>query len=457
MKIKKKFVLDTSVLVHDPTGWLHAFKDNEIIIPIGVIEELDRIKKDSNPYRKSAVWSAREALRELNKFSEEGNLVQGIETTDGGIIRVYTNNNGWDKLPYCFEHNFDNSFLVTCLELGEEAKDTGDKIILVTKDIALRVKATSLRITAEDYRKDKTAPVDQLCTGRAELSITASALGKINREDQIPDSFEVCGVDSGAIEMLVHNTCCWLHENNSGTHVLAIYDKLNHVFRIVHKHKELRTSVIRPKTEEQILGLALAEDPNLSLVTLAGKTGSGKTMMALLAGYHGLRSGRYEKLVIFRPTEEVGGPMGFLPGTVQEKMAPRLTPIIENLVLIAGSAKKPAGLKDIQNLIEKGQIEISPVNFIRGSTLNHAFVIIDEAQNLTPHVIKTVITRAGEGTVVRLTGDLKQIDGHLVDARSNGFAKVIDVFPGQRFYGHILFVLSVRSELAEITDRKSVV
>lgn len=444
----KKFVLDTSVLVQDPTGWPNAFKEDNTFLPIGVLEELNGLKNHPE-----VGWNAREALRVLDVICQTGDIVKGINMTSGGSIRVYTNTNGWDRLPHGFERSFDNSYLIACLELMTNSHE--DVVILITKDRPLRLKAAGMGIRAEDYRNDKTVPVEQLRTGRADLTITPTALNAIYRSSTqtLSSAFDASGIPSEVVDTLLHNTCCRLDETTSGTFALAIYNKARGEFRLVPKPKTSRGGEIGPKNDEQALGLALAGDRDSTLVTLAGRTGSGKTMMALLAGFNSLRRGECERLVIFRPTDEVGESIGFLPGTVEEKMSPRLWPIVNNLALIAGGRRGlEAGRKEIQKMISEGLIEISPVNFIRGGTYNHVFMIIDEAQNLTPHVVKTAITRAGEGTLVRLTGDLRQIDKHLLDARSNGFAKVISAFQGQPFYGHFLFLISVRSPLAEIAD-----
>jgi PhoH-like ATPase len=451
---KKILVIDTSVIIQDPVGWLSAFQENDVVLHVGVLEELDNINKDRTPGRETASWCAREAVRSLNEFIGCGNIAEGIKTVGGGSLRFYTNENGWGRLPKGLTQSFDNLLLVTCLELQQKNPDT--LVVLVTRDSILRMKALALKIKAEDYRRDKVESVDRLYRGFAELTICPGALSALHRsrDGVISAEPEVCGVSREVVDSLQPNACCWLHESVSNSHALALYKKTQHVFKLVHKPKPSRTGEFSPKTDEQALGLALVADQDLSLVSLIGRTGSGKTAMALLEGYRSLKEGRYNQLVIIRPTEEVGETVGFLPGSLEEKMAPRLWPIVANLAMIAGGVKGPeVGRKEVESLIESGKIQISPTNFIRGGTYDRTFLLVDEAQNLSRHSIKTTITRAGERTVVRITGDLRQVDCKFMDSSSNGLAHVIDVFPGQAFYGHLMFRTSVRSSLAEIADK----
>jgi PhoH-like ATPase len=445
----KLFVLDTSVLLHAPTTVLDAFGSHTIIIPVGVLEELDGLKGSQR-----VGVEAREILRRLDELRETGSLNTGVKTSGGGTLRVYINENGWGRLPNSFEKSFDNSYLIACMELKERID--GDPIVFVSKDRALRIKADSLGIKAEDYKNDKTAPVDQLQTGFAELTISPGALNMIHRaKDKTLSNYpSLCGITSDALNSLAHNTCCVLHEETSDTYALAVYDKSAGLFRLVHKPKSSKDGSVVPKTDEQAFALHLAEDPNITLLTLSGRSGSGKTLMALLAGYKLVNAGKLEKLLVFRPTIEVGEPLGFMPGSLDEKMAPWSWPIINNLAMIAAEGKDmSSGRKIIQGMLEAGKIEIMPINFVRGGTFHRSYVVIDEAQNLTPHAVKTAITRAGEGTLVRVTGDLGQIDGHRLGPESNGLARIIEVFYDRSFYGHLLLKISVRSLLAEIADQ----
>ncbi len=451
--MKKWLVIDTCVAVQDPNGFLSAFAEHNLVLHVGVFEELDGINKDKTFGRETARMSAREAIRSLSNFIGDNDVSKGIKTVGGGTLHFHTNENGWGRLPSGLSKSFDNLLLVTCLELKE--KYPTDTVVLVTKDTPLRLKALGLGIQAEDYKRDKVASIDRLNRGFAELSISPGTLNFLHRSrcGEISSDPEVCGVAREITEPLLPHTCCWLHECVSGSHALALYNKDRGMFRLVQKPKNAKSGEILPKTDEQTLGLALAEDCDISLVTLAGRTGSGKTMMALLAGYRSLKAGKFKRLIVIRPTEEVGETLGFLPGTLEEKMAPRLWPIKANLAMIAGGGKGlDAGRKEVDGLIEKGVIEICSANFLRGGTINDGFVIIDEGQNFSRHVILTGITRAGQGTVVRITGDLRQVDSHFMDARSNGFAHAISVFPGQPFYGHLMFRTSVRSPLAEEAD-----
>ncbi len=249
---------------------------------------------------------------------------------------------------------------------------------------------------------------------------------------------------------MVPNICCRLIGQNTGKSALAIFNHTENTFDLVEKPSKHKRDGINPRNEEQALAYALATNPNIEIMTLSGKAGTGKSLIALKAGYEQLgKSNGYDRMCIFRPTREIGEPLGFLPGTLEEKFAPWQRPILSNLQLIIeeGESRKSDYL---ESLITDGKIEILPINYLRGATIHKAFVIVDEAQNMTPHEMKTVVTRAGERSKLVINGDLFQVDGKFLDKESNGLAHVIHRFPGQDTYGHLRLTKGERSRLAEL-------
>lgn len=441
--MRKHYVLDTNVLLHDPKGVLSAFGDNFVVVPIIVTEELDRLKGDPE-----VGFDAREITRQLETLRSGGNIAEGVPTQGGGKLRIDANHVRYDDMPLGFEKKPDNIILLTVKRLQKKFKDDRSdvRVILVTKDINLRLKANAMSIEAEDYESDKTVAVDQLYSGSVSLPVSESDINRIHREGCLYLANDDAFKEFFSGSETPPNVCCTL-ETGSKKSALAIFKKKDGLLRLVEKPRmrDVRKRDIAPRNEKQCFAYDMVMDEDIVLATFVGKAGTGKTLMALLAGVELLRKGKFKKIIVFRPNVEVGEPMGFLPGNIQEKFEPWAKPIVECLNFALNGSGQTA-----VSLLEKGELEIQPFNYIRGATYMDALVIVDETQNLTPGVVKTAVTRLGERSKMVLTGDLAQIDNRFLDARSNGLAHVIMRFPGQEMYGHLMFTKSERSNIAEI-------
>ena len=462
---EKVYVLDTSVLMHDPAA-IENLGDNIIVVPIWVIEELDHLKKVPG---KGEI--ARRASRKLDAYRQQGSLKTGVPTQSHGTIFIDYAGTDFSVLPVHLEETNDNRVIAVAYQWKEEHSQSS--VVLISKDVNLRIKADALGINAEDYLYDKKIQSpDELYTGIAELELQGDVTELLNlffNKEIVPDELVFAAMSSP--RDLTPNQCCYLTAGS--TTGLAIYKKRQGIFRRVTKPKAREKSEreILPINAEQAFALALLQDPDIALVTLAGKAGTGKTLIASLGGW-GQIPEYYRQLVIYRPNIEVGRPLGYLPGTLDEKFAPWMQPIYDNLDLIVrGPQQEPAhnahrgGFKRrdaaqekgepsfedlMEGFMEHGLLEISPINFVQGRTLHHRFVIVDEAQNLTPSETKVVITRMGEGSKVVLTGDPEQIVNPFLDAVSNGLTHVIENMKNQELCGHITMKKTERSRLAEL-------
>jgi PhoH-like ATPase len=433
--MKKIFVLDTNVLLHDPRA-IFSFEDNDVVIPIVVIEELDKFKKGVDEIGRNA----RQVSRILDEHRLKGKLSLGVALEGGGNLRVELNHQSPDSLPSeLIATKADNRILATALNL----KNDGLPVILVTKDTNLRIKADALGMIAEDYESD-TITLDELYSGEAELLVEPGAIddfyarGELQPADPkpFPNQF-----------VLLKNTA-----NESQT-ALARYSKQKGVLVPITPAKH-GVWGITAKNKQQQFALDLLLNDDIRLVTLVGKAGTGKTLLALAAGLEKTIEARtFQRLVVSRPIFPMGKDIGFLPGDVDEKLRPWMQPIRDNLDFLVGSSGGPGrvkGKKDLQSLFDLGMIEVEPLTYIRGRSMPNQYLIVDEAQNLTPHEIKTIITRAGEGTKVVLTGDPYQIDNPYIDSSSNGLTFVVDRFKEEPIAGHITLVKGERSDLAEL-------
>ncbi len=434
--MKKAFVLDTNVLLHDPSAMLH-FEDNDVVLPITIIEELDRFKKQPEETGRNA----RQASRTLDELRQRGHLTEGIPTDGGGSLRVaLCSRETLHNLPAELERDRgDNSILAVALELKAECKCP---VILVSKDINLRIKADALGLTAEDYKTDK-IDVQELYSGMAEVMVEANEIeqlfehGAIALNDQFFPNQALTLVDAA----------------NPAHTALAIVNSSGKIVPLA-KQPQGGISHIRARNREQNFALDLLLNDRISLVTLEGQAGTGKTLLAIAAGLHKVANERlYTRLLISRPVVPMGRDLGFLPGEINEKLSPWMQPLYDNFDLIFGtqdpSGKSKHWRRGHEELLEMGLLQIEPLTYIRGRTIPKQFLIVDEAQNLTPHEVKTILTRAGEGTKVVLTGDIDQIDNPYVDAASNGLTYVVERFKQESLAGHITLVKGERSILAE--------
>jgi PhoH-like ATPase len=433
--MKRTFVLDTNVLLHDPSAILR-FKDNDVVLPITVIEELDRFKKQPEMTGRNA----RQVSRTLDSFRQQGHLIEGVPINNGGILKVaLCSRETLNSLPIELEHgNGDNAILAVALEMKRICQC---QVVLVSKDTNLRIKADAVGLEAEDYETDK-VDIDELYTGTKELIVSSDEINQLSKDGIL--------VLNG--EFFPNQTIILVDELNPSHTALGIVN----YGRIVPLEKIPTGSVsrIKPRNQEQIFAMNLLLNDSIPLVTLVGKAGTGKTLLAVAAGLQKISDERiYTRLLISRPVIPMGKDIGFLPGDIKEKLTPWMQPLYDNFDLIFGtqdgSAKPAHWRRGHEELIERGMLQIEPLTYIRGRTIPKQFLIVDEAQNLTPHEVKTILTRAGEGTKVVLTGDPDQIDNPYVDAASNGLTYVVEQFKNEPLAGHITLTKGERSHLAE--------
>jgi PhoH-like ATPase len=433
--MKKIFVLDTNVLLHDPNA-IFAFQDNDVVVPIVVIEELDKFKKGIDEIGRNA----RLVSRILDEHRLKGKLSQGVLLKSGGCLRVELNHQSPELLPKeLIATKADNRILATALNL----KHDNLPLILVTKDTNLRIKADAVGLRAEDFESD-TIMIEELFSGEMELPVDPGAIDDFYAKGELP----VAGPKPYPNQFLLLKNSA-----NPSQTALARYNQ----------HKDILTPIVSAKhgvwgitarNKQQQFALDLLLNDDIRLVTLVGKAGTGKTLLALAAGLEKTIEARaFQRLVVSRPVFPLGKDIGFLPGDIEEKLRPWMLPIRDNLDFLMGAsavAGRAKGKKDLQGLFDLGMIEVEPLTYIRGRSMPNQYLIVDEAQNLTPHEIKTIITRAGEGTKVVLTGDPYQIDNPYIDSSSNGLTYVVERFKLEPIAGHITLVKGERSDLAEL-------
>jgi PhoH-like ATPase len=433
--MKKVFVLDTNVLLHDPRA-ISAFEDNDVVIPIVVIEELDKFKKGIDEMGRNA----RQVSRILDAYRQKGNLSKGVKLDCGGDLRVELNHQSPQHLPSeLIATKADNRILATALNL----KHDDLPVILVTKDTNLRIKADAFGLRAEDYESDAIT-LDDLYSGEAELTVEPGAIDDFYAKGELP-----------AADPTHHPNQFVLLKNSANPSQTALarfnFHKKAMVPIIQAKHGVWGITA-RNKQQQFALDLLLNDD--IRLVTLVGRAGTGKTLLALAAGLEKtIETRAFQRLVVSRPVFPMGKDIGFLPGDIEEKLRPWMQPIRDNLDFLMGAQAtvgRAKGKKDLQSLFDLGMIEVEPLTYIRGRSMPNQYLIVDEAQNLTPHEIKTIITRAGEGTKVVLTGDPYQIDNPYIDSESNGLTFVVERFKEEQIAGHITLVKGERSDLAEL-------
>jgi len=434
--MKKIYVLDTNVLLYDPQA-LTRFEDNSIIIPITVIEEIDRFKKDMNETGRNA----RQFSRLMDAFRKEGSLSKGLHLESGGTLRIEIYEEKVMKRlpPELREERGDNRILAVAVDLMETQKEM--PVILVTKDTNLRIKADALGLSAQDYESDKVA-IDDLYTGFSTLEVGADVIDRFYGTGWLE-------MDNGYLP----NQYVLLTEAGNTSH--SAVGRFDHVSRrMVPLGKLDKEGVwsLFPRNLEQSFALDALLDDNIKIVTLVGKAGTGKTLLAIAAGLQKTAEENvYNRLLVSRPVFPMGRDLGFLPGDIEEKLSPWMQPIFDNVeLLLSGHEGEKRHSKGYKELMAMGILEIEPLTYIRGRSIPNQYMIVDEAQNLTPHEIKTIVTRAGEGTKIILTGDPYQIDNPYVDAESNGLTYVVERLKEQTVSGHITMTKGERSELAEL-------
>ncbi|MBM5826013.1 MAG: PhoH family protein [Cyanobacteria bacterium M_surface_10_m2_119] len=454
--MRKTFVLDTNVLLHDPQA-LTRFEDNHIVIPIEVVEEIDRFKRD--PAEKGR--NARQVSRLLDDLRGRGNLADGVPNGDqGGTLKVvFCRSETLATLPPELKAgNGDNNILAVALEQQRLEAVIGDQppVVLVTKDTNLRIKADAVGLIAEDYTSDRVAIAD-LYPGFCELWVSAEQMDRV----KLSPGLELDGLTLPA--PLQANEGVTLIDQAQPTHtLLARFNAATQTLQPLQHAPKAKLGRIHPRNREQTFALDLLLDPDIQLITLVGKAGTGKTLLALAAGLNQVADERiYERLLVTRPVISLGKELGFLPGDLEEKMGPWMQPIIDNLDFLLGGEEQQRGAAASRgghrpprsnwgDLKTMGLLEVEAISYIRGRSIPRQYMVVDEAQNLTPHEVKTIVTRVGEGTKIVLTGDPYQIDNPYVDAESNGLTWLVERFKGQPLAGHVTLQRGERSELAEL-------
>mgnify|MGYP001457240584 CR=1 FL=1 len=432
---KKVFVLDTNVLLHDPTAIFH-FQEHDIVIPIVVIEEVDTFKKDQTEIGRNA----RYVSRQLDKLRAQGSLNKGVQLEGGGVLRV-------DVTPYHGEgfvldkHKADNQILACAQELLKTRKE---RVVLVTKDTNLRIKADAIGLLAEDYTTDR-IEMDELYTGTLQLTVEPEAITLMFDEGLLPPEGRELYPNQFLTLVDAHN--------ESHTAVGRFHAPEGRIRPL--RRMELPPWGIKARNREQQFALDLLLDDSVAVVTLLGKAGTGKTLLAIAAGLQQVVDDeRYNKLLVSRPVMPMGRDIGFLPGDIQEKLRPYMQPIYDNLDFIISAnleMRRRASMTTAQ-LEEGGYLSVEPLTYIRGRSIPNQFIIVDEAQNLTPHEVKTILTRAGDGTKIVLTGDPYQIDNPYVDSSTNGLSYLAEHFKHLDVAGHVTLLKGERSTLAELAS-----
>ena len=440
--MKKIFVLDTSVILYDPQC-LFRFDDNIVVIPITVLEEMDGFKKELSETGRNA----RQFSRFLDESRKKGSLTDGVETPSHGLVMVELVQDIDQYLPEVLDHRkADHRILGVALK--QRKLNPKNQVVFVTKDVNLRVKADALGLQAVDFEPSRVS-LDELYAGIQVFDVPGDVVDTFNEQKRLPIEDKD----------LYPNAYIMLRDQHNQKHTsLGRYESKD---REIVPLRTMPQGVwgIKPRNVEQQFVIDALLDDSVSLVSLVGKAGTGKTLMALACGLQRtIDDGRYQKLLVSRPVFPLGKDIGYLPGEIEEKLNPWMQPIFDNVDFImsssgSGSDHKPnkRGKGEAwRELVSQGMLQIEPLTYIRGRSLAYQFLIVDESQNLTPHEIKTIITRAGEGTKVVLTGDCYQIDNPYIDSSNNGLTYVVEAFKHERISAHVTLSKGERSELAEL-------
>ena len=431
---KKIFVLDTNVILHDATC-IQNFEDNEVVIPISALEELDQFKRGNEQIH----YNAREFLRLLDELSIDSNSNE-LNQPDGKI-KVVVNHNWHPDVEKTFKEDCPDHRIINCaFKLHEENLDK--QLVLVSKDTNMRLKARSLGLMAEDYTTNTIEDVNHIYPGNRLIENVSS--------EEIDMIYNADGVDFKNLESIqkpVPNENYILR--NGQKSVLAYFDPFE---KEITQINNLNAYGITPRNAEQSFALNMLLDDRIHLITLSGKAGTGKTLLALACALE--RRKRFRKIFLARPIVPLSNrDLGFLPGDIHSKLDPYMQPLFDNLSVIRHQFKSnEKRAQRINEMLEEEKLLITPLAYIRGRSLQKSFFIVDEAQNLTPHEIKTIITRAGEGTKVVFTGDIHQIDHPYLDKKSNGLTYLISRMKGQSVFAHITLEKGERSDLAELAS-----
>jgi len=440
--LRKAFILDTNVLLFDPQA-LFKFGNNDIVIPIVVLEEIDRFKREMSELGRHA----RMFSRMLDDMRSEGELSKGVKMPNGGILTVELG--GINPLPMELPMDkADNRILALAISIKKDQPKR--PVVFVTKDVNLRIKADALGISSEDYEPDSVEP-DQLYSGTTVLSVDGAMIDEFYAQKRL--SYSAAVKEAGNLKP---NQYVILKDSANPTHTaMGRYSKELDCLVPLFKPAEGLWGIF-PKNAEQAFAIDALMNDDIKLVSLVGKAGTGKTLLAIAAGLaKTVDEGVFQRLLVSRPVFPLGKDIGFLPGDIEEKLNPWMQPIYDNIDFLfgatAGRGKRGAG-KGCQELINQGLLQIEPLTYIRGRSIPQQYLIVDESQNLTPHEIKTIITRAGDDTKIVLTGDSFQIDNPYVDSASNGLVHLVDRFKDESISAHITLTKGERSKLSELAS-----
>ncbi|MBN2358156.1 MAG: PhoH family protein [Deltaproteobacteria bacterium] len=429
----KHFVLDTNVLLHDPRA-LFSFEDNVVVVPIYVIEEIDSFKKDLSELGRNA----RQVSRYLDQLREEGSLNEGVKLDRGGLLRVaFTGRQLPNELR--MERGMDSKILAVALD--ERDQHPGASVVFITKDTNLRIRADSLGLHSENYDTERT-DLSELYSGVSEIVVPGPKV----------DAFYQDGGLSLADPYYAPNEFLVIRDEGNPSHTALGRFDMERQRAVPIKQGRDGVWGIRPRNKEQAFALELLLDDSVKLVTLVGKAGTGKTLLALAAGLQKATEEQvFQRLLVSRPIFPLGRDIGYLPGDVEEKLNPWMQPIFDNIEFLMNlSHKDKKSGRSYHELIDLGIVQIEPLTYIRGRSIPNQYMIVDEAQNLTPHEVKTIITRCGDNTKIVLTGDPYQIDHPYVDSTNNGLVSIVNKFRGEPIAGHVTLQKGERSALAEL-------
>ncbi len=441
----KYFVLDTSVLLHNP-GALFSFADNEVVIPFDVLEELDKFKKDTNDVGRNA----RAVIRHLDQLRERGHLADGVKWNGhNGCIRVAMEA---AKVPNLSDAISDNRIISAAWIL----KKAGKQVIFISKDINARIKSDALGIQSEDFESQK-VDYETLYSGYRELVVDSTVIDRLYSEKRLSMSDPALANLTPSLspnEFILFKSA----NDESQTGLARSVPGMDAVLPLTRIKKPCFGIISR--NVQQTMALDLLLDDDVQMVTLMGTAGTGKTLLALAAGMtKAFNEQRYERMLVARPIMPLGKDIGFLPGSKDEKLAAWMQPIFDNLEFLLTDRRIHSGETSnteakLKSMIDSGKIVLEALTYIRGRSIPHQFMIVDEAQNLTPHEIKTIVSRVGEGTKIVLTGDAEQIDNPYLDANSNGLSFTIEKLKSSDLVGHVTLARPERSSLASLVVKE---
>ena len=450
---KRHFVLDTNVLLHNP-GALFMFEEHEVVIPLTVIEELDNFKKNNEERGRNA----RQVIRSLDELRSKGKLFEGVVWNDeGGSVRI----DRCDRTK-TFALDLDHADN-RILGVAHALYSAGARTLFISKDINARVKCDALGIPCEDFEADR-VDTDWLFEGYTEIDVEGSLIDELYEERQLqlskvadlqPRSDD--GQGSGKLEIFP-NQFLVMHDINDSSHtgLARLLADTGHLIPVTGPRKPVYG--IMARNVQQTMALDLLLNDEIKIVTLIGAAGTGKTLLALAAGLQKvIKEERFNKLLTARPIMPLGRDIGYLPGDKDEKMAMWMQPIFDNIAYLLSTrgshlndAESRSPEQRLDRLMASGQVVLEPITYIRGRSIPLQFIIVDEAQNLSPHEVRTIVSRVGEGTKIVLCGDIGQIDSPYLDSSSNGLTHVIDRMRSHRIAGHVSLCKTERSELASI-------